>query len=67
MMVVDAESGKQLASPSIGDGPDAAGFSSKYQLVFSSNRDGTMTVIDTAHGYKVLETLTTENGARSMS
>ncbi len=67
MAVVDADSGKQLASPAIGDGPDAAGFSSKRQLAFSSNGDGTLTVIDTAHAYKPIENLQTARGARTMA
>jgi YVTN family beta-propeller protein len=40
MAVVDANSGKQIASPEIGEGPDAANFSPKYQLAFSSNGEG---------------------------
>ena len=67
MAVVDADSGKQIASPPIGDGPDAAGFSEKHQLAFSSNGDGTLTVVDAAHGFSVLENLPTEKGARTMS
>ena len=67
MGVVDADSGKQLASPAIGEGPDAAGFSAKYQLAFASAGDGTLTIIDTAHDNKVLQTLATERGARTMA
>lgn len=67
MGVVDADSGKQLASPAIGEGPDAAGFSDKHQLAFASAGDGTLTIIDTAHDNKVLQTLATERGARTMA
>ena len=67
MAVVDADSGKQMASPEIGEGPDAATFSPKYQLAFSSNGEGTLTVIDATNGYKVLEDLTTARGARTMA
>ncbi len=67
MAVVDADSGKQIASPDIGDGPDAANFSAKHQLAFSSNGAGTLTVVDGAHGYKVLEELPTARGARTMT
>jgi len=67
MAVVDADSGKQIASPEIGEGPDAANFSPKYQLAFSSNGHGTLTVIDAANGYKVLEDLPTARGARTMT
>jgi len=67
MAVVDADSGKQIASPAIGDGPDAAGFSEKHQVAFSSNGEGTLTVVDAAHGFKVLEDLPTEKSARTMA
>lgn len=67
MAVVDAETGKELASPAIGDGPDAAGYSAKHELAFSSNGDGTLTVVDAAHGYKPLQAIATEKGARTMS
>ena len=67
MAVVDADSGKQVASPEIGEGPDAANFSPKHQVAFSSNGKGTLTVIDAANGYKVLEDLPTERGARTMT
>jgi DNA-binding beta-propeller fold protein YncE len=55
-----------LANPAIGDSPDAAGFDVKNQLVFSSNGDGTLTVID-AKDYKVVQTLATQKGARTMA
>jgi YVTN family beta-propeller protein len=67
MAVVGADTGKQIASPDIGDGPDATRFSAKYHLVFSSNGDGTLTVIDAAHGFKVLGNLLTRKGARTMA
>ena len=67
MAVVDADSGKQIATPAIGDGPDAAGFSVSHQLAYASAGDGTLTVVDAAHGFKVLETLPTEKGARTMA
>jgi DNA-binding beta-propeller fold protein YncE len=67
MAVVEADTGQQLASPEIGDSPDAAAFSPGKQLAFSSNGAGTLTVIDAAHGYKVLETLPTAPGARTMA
>ncbi len=68
MAVVDYETGKQLATAAIGDGPDAAGFDAKAQLAFSSNGgDGTLSVIDAAHGYKTLQSLPTRKGARTMA
>lgn len=67
MAVLDTSTSKQLATASIGDGPDAAGYSSANQLAFSSNGDGTLSVIDAAHGFKALQTVTTEKGARTMT
>ncbi len=67
MIVVDTETGKQLALPAIGDGPDAAGYSAKHELAFSSNGEGSLTVVDAAHGYQPIETLPTQKGARTMT
>jgi len=67
MAVTDAKTGKSLATPTIGDGPDATAFDAKTGLAFSSNgEDGTLTVIDVANGYKVLQTLPTKVGGRTM-
>jgi YVTN family beta-propeller protein len=68
MAVLDAKTGKQLATADIGDGPDGAAFSAKYQLAFSTNgADGTLSVVDAAHGYKTIETLPTQKGARTVA
>ena len=68
MAVLDTDSGKQLGSPSIGGGPDAAGYNVKGQLAFSSNGgDGTLSVIDAAHGFNTVQTLTTQKGGRTMA
>ena len=64
--VVDTESGKQLASPEIGEGPDAAGASAKLELAFSSNGAGTLSVVD-MKSYKNVEELPTAKGARTMA
>lgn len=66
MAVTDADSGKVLANPTIGDSPDAARFDAAHQLVFSSNGDGTLTVVN-ARSYKVLQNLKTEKGARTLA
>ncbi len=67
-VVVDSQSGKVLANPAIGEGPDAAGFDAAHKLAFSSNGDGTLTVIDFAKpGYPVLETVATQKSARTMA
>src|SRR6201996_4233833 len=68
MAVVDADSGKTLANPAIGEGPDAARYDSKRKLAFSSNGGGTLTIIDAGKAdYPALQNLTTERGARTMT
>ncbi len=68
MAVVDADSGKVLATPAIGDGPDATGFDPNTKLVFSSNGSGTLTVIDASNSeFKVVQTVKTEPSARTMA
>lgn len=68
MAVTDANTGKTLANPAIGDGPDAAAYDPAHKLAFSSNGDGTLTVVDASKNtYPVLQNLSTQKGARTMS
>jgi YVTN family beta-propeller protein len=68
MVVTDSKSGKILASPTIGDGPDAAAYDDERKLAFSSNGDGTLSIIDAGdHNYPVLQSLPTQKGARTMA
>lgn len=68
MTVTDANSGKVLANPKIGDGPDAAAYDPKHKLAFSSNGDGTLTIVDTSKStFPTLQTLDTQRGARTMA
>ena len=68
MAVTDADTGKTLANPEIGDSPDAAGYDAQHKLAFSSNGDGTLTVIDASGTtYSVLQNLATQRGARTMA
>jgi DNA-binding beta-propeller fold protein YncE len=69
MAIVNADSGKVVATPVIGDGPDAAAFDPETKLAFSSNGDGTLTVIKEAgkDSYSVAETVKTAQGARTMA
>jgi DNA-binding beta-propeller fold protein YncE len=69
MAVVDADSGKVLAAPPIGQGSDAAVFDAATGLAFSSNGDGTLTVVagDGKGGYAVRENVKTRPGARTMA
>ena len=45
MVVVDADNGKYVAAPSIGEGCDATAFDADRGLAFASAGDGTITVI----------------------
>jgi DNA-binding beta-propeller fold protein YncE len=69
MAVVDAKSGKVVASVPIGNGPDAAAFDPGTQLVFSSNGEGTLTIVhqDSPDKYSVIQTIDTARGARTMT
>jgi len=67
MAVVDANSGKILASPTIGVGPDAANFSPLRQYAFSSNGEGSLSLVDAGNGYKTIQNLPTAPGARTMT
>lgn len=68
MAVIDARTGKSLATPAIGKGPDADRYDAKNNLAISSNGEGTMTFIDASKpDYPVLQTLTTARGARTMA
>lgn len=68
MVEVDTLSGKVTGTAEIGEGPDAAGFSPEHQLAFSSNGEGTFTVVDASHGsLKSIEQLPTQRGARTMA
>ena len=68
MAVTDAKTGKSLATPAIGEGPDAAGWSAKHKLAFAScGRDGLLSVVDAAApGYPTIENLATQASARTM-
>ena len=70
MMVVNSDTGKVVATPAIGEDPDAAGFDPDTQMVFSSNGEsGDLTVIheDSPDHYTVVETVPTKKYARTMA
>lgn len=51
MAVTDAKTMKVIATPAIGQGPDAAGFDPALGLAFNSNgQDGTMTIVKQVNG-----------------
>ena len=68
MAAVDSNTGKILATPAIGDGPDAAGWDGAHKLAFASCGEGVLSVVDTSKpDYPTIETLPTQRGARTMA
>jgi DNA-binding beta-propeller fold protein YncE len=69
MAVVDTKTGKVVAAPAVGNGVDASGFDPATQLAFTSNGEGSITVVheDTPDKYTVVETVPTQRGARTMT
>ncbi|HZV67636.1 MAG TPA: hypothetical protein VFG03_22350 [Telluria sp.] len=69
MMVVDAKSGKVVAEVANGALSDAAGFDAKEGLVYSSNGEGSLTVVhqDTPDSYTVASKVETLKGAKTMA
>jgi len=69
MAVVDAQTGKVLATPPIGPGVDGNRYDPATRLAFSSNGgDGTLTVVRevTPAKFEVIDTVQTQKGARTM-
>jgi DNA-binding beta-propeller fold protein YncE len=68
MDVVDADKGTVLASVPIGSGVDAAAFDPSTGLAFSSNGDGTLSVVrEDKPGHFAAESVPTRRGARTMA
>jgi YVTN family beta-propeller protein len=68
MAVSDFASGKVIGLAIIGDSPDAAAYDAKTRLAFSSNGQGTLSVIDASKtGFPTVQTVTTVKGARTMA
>ena len=69
MVMMDSMSGKVVASVTIGDRVDANAFDPGTQLAFSSNGEGTVTIAheDAPDKLTVVQTLTTERGAKTMA
>ncbi len=69
MTVLDVESGKVIATVPIGERVDGNGFDDELGLAFSSNGDGTLTVVrESSPGkFEVAETAATKVGARTMA
>ncbi len=69
MAVVDADTGKVLATPAIGEGVDATAFDEGTGLAFASCGEGVLTVVkeDSPSKFSIAETVKTQEGARTMA
>jgi len=68
MAVSDPDAGKVVATPAIGAGSDGAAFDPGTGYAFSSNGDGTLTVVQQTNGkWEVRENIATERGARTIA
>jgi len=69
MIVMDADNGKVVANLPIGERVDGADFDPGLKRAYSSNGDGTLTVIQevSANSFTVLENVATQTGARTLA
>jgi hypothetical protein len=69
MAVVNADTGKVLATPVIGDGVDATTFDDQTGLAFASCGEGVLTVVreESPDKFSVAENVPTQPGARTLA
>ena len=69
MVVSDAEAGKVVTTLPIGDGCDGVAFDPALKRVYSSNGEGTITMVqeENANSFKVIETIASQRGARTIA
>jgi DNA-binding beta-propeller fold protein YncE len=69
MAVVDADTGKVIATAAIGQGVDANRFDPETNYAFASNGEGTLTVVheDSPDKFSVVENVPTKHSARTMA
>jgi DNA-binding beta-propeller fold protein YncE len=69
LFVVDANTGKIVSAIDIGKGSDAVQFDAKHKLVYSSNGEGSLSVIaeKSANDFALLGNVPTLRGARTMT
>jgi YVTN family beta-propeller protein len=68
LVVMDADNGKIIATIAIGNDCDGAAFDAKTKLIYTSNGDGTLSVIkeETKDSYIKLATIATKKSARTI-
>jgi DNA-binding beta-propeller fold protein YncE len=69
LTIVNADSGKVVVTLPIGEGVEADTFDPQTRLVFSSQGDGTLTVVkeEAPDRYTVVQNVVTQRGARTMA
>jgi YVTN family beta-propeller protein len=69
MVISDVEAGKVVTTLPIGDRCDGVAFDPKLKRAFSSNGDGTITVVqeENKDNFKVIENIITQKGARTIA
>ncbi len=69
LAVLDSDDGHVVATPAIGSDPDGAVFDAKTQRIFTSNKEGTLSVLRevSPDRYETLQTLVTQPGARTLA
>jgi len=69
LVVSDASAGKVIVKVPIGDGCDGVAFDPATKNIFTSNGEGTLTVVheNGANDYKILQNAITKRGARTIA
>ncbi|HWY57586.1 MAG TPA: YncE family protein [Terriglobales bacterium] len=69
MAVIDADSGKVLATPAIGEGVDATAFDEGTGLAFASCGEGVLTVVreESPSKFNVVDNVKTQEGSRTLA
>lgn len=69
MVISDSELGKVVATLPIGDRCDGVAFDPELKRAYSSNGDGTITVVqeENKDSFKVIETIVSKKGARTIA
>ena len=69
MVILDSSNGRFVGSVPIGPGPDDSAYDPETGLIYVSNGDGTVSIIqqDSPDKYRLLETVATAPGARNMA
>ncbi|HWY10054.1 MAG TPA: YncE family protein [Bacteroidia bacterium] len=69
MVVMNAENGKVISTLPIGEGCDGVAFDPEKKCAYSTNGEGSITVVkeENENTFKVLETVTTQKGAKTIA